>query len=85
VVPGHGEAAERQAVAAQRDYFERLYDVVSEAIQAGRPRAEVVRLVPPGLPGERAPLLSVNLGLVYDELDSPPAYENSLVSPGDET
>lgn len=69
VVPGHGGAADRTAVVAQRAYFERLYEVVNEAIQAGRPRAEVVRLVPPGLPAERTQLLSVNLGLVYDELD----------------
>jgi len=69
VVPGHGGAADRRAVAAQRAYFERLYATVSEATQAGRLRNEVVRLLPPGLPAERAQLLGVNLGLVYDELD----------------
>jgi glyoxylase-like metal-dependent hydrolase (beta-lactamase superfamily II) len=69
VVPGHGGAADSRGVAAQREYFGRLYEAVSEAAQAGQNRAEVVRLLPPGLPAERAQLLGVNLGLVYDELD----------------
>jgi len=69
VVPGHGAAAGVEAISAQRRYFERLYEAVDGARQAGRPRAEAVRLVPPGMPAERAQLLGVNLGLVYDELD----------------
>lgn len=69
VVPGHGGSAAVEAIAAQRRYFERLHEAVGEAQRAGRPRAEAVRLVPPGLPTERAELLGTNLGLVFDELE----------------
>jgi hypothetical protein len=58
---------------AQRAYFDRLYIAVSKAREAGRSRAEAVRLQPPGLPAERAQLLATNLGLVFDELDLIPA------------
>jgi glyoxylase-like metal-dependent hydrolase (beta-lactamase superfamily II) len=88
VVPGHGRPAGEEAVVAQRCYFERLYDAVSGAREAGRSRAEVARLVPPGLPATRAELLGTNLGLVFDELTARPRgifAENSLVSPSDET
>jgi len=73
VVPGHGAAGGAEAVVAQRAYFERLRDAVAEAVQAGMSRAETIRLVPLGLPAERAQLLGVNLGLVFDELDQAPA------------
>ena len=69
VVPGHGAIAGPEAVAAQREYFDRLYTAVSNAREAGRSRAETARLQPPGLPAERAQLLATNLGLVFDELD----------------
>lgn len=69
VVPGHGAPAGEESVVAQRAYFERLRGAVGEAVQAGRSRAETMQLVPPGLPAERAQLLSANLGLVLDELD----------------
>jgi glyoxylase-like metal-dependent hydrolase (beta-lactamase superfamily II) len=73
VVPGHGAPAGAGAVATQRAYFSRLREAVGEARLEGRSRAETVRLIPPGLPAERAQLLGVNLGLVYDELDQTPA------------
>jgi glyoxylase-like metal-dependent hydrolase (beta-lactamase superfamily II) len=69
VVPGHGAEADWRGVAAQREYFARLYEAVSKATQAGHSRAETVRVQPPGLPAERAQLLEVNLGLVYDEME----------------
>ena len=69
VVPGHGAPAGAESVVAQRAYFERLRGAVAEAVQAGRSRAETMQLVPPGLPTDRAQLLSANLGLVLDELD----------------
>jgi glyoxylase-like metal-dependent hydrolase (beta-lactamase superfamily II) len=78
VVPGHGSAAGVEAIAAQRRYFERLYEAVDGARRAGRPRAETVRLVPPDMPAERAQLLGVNLGLVYDELDRTPARREEI-------
>jgi len=87
VVPGHGPPAGESAVTAQRRYFERLYTTVSEAREAGETRADVARLVPPGLPAMRAELLGTNLGLVFDELaerSSGIFAENSLVSPSDE-
>jgi glyoxylase-like metal-dependent hydrolase (beta-lactamase superfamily II) len=73
VVPGHGAPAGADAVVAQRGYFERLRGAVGEALQAGRSRTETLRLVPAGLPAERAELLGTNLGLVFDELDQAPA------------
>jgi glyoxylase-like metal-dependent hydrolase (beta-lactamase superfamily II) len=68
VAPGHGAAAGPEAVASQRTYFERLRETVEEATLAGRSPAEAIRMVPPGLPAERAQLLAVNLGIVLDEL-----------------
>jgi cyclase len=69
VAPGHGGVGGVEVVSAQRAYFERLYEAVGEARRTGRSRAETEQLVPPGLPAERAALLGVNLGLVYDELE----------------
>ena len=69
VVPGHGGAADAEGISAQRSYFERLYEAVGDARLAGRSRAEAVRVVPPGMPAERAELLGANLGLVFDELE----------------
>jgi len=68
VAPGHGAAAGPEAVASQRRYFERLRGVVAEALHGGRSPAEVMRVVPHGLPAERAQLLPVNLEIVLDEL-----------------
>jgi glyoxylase-like metal-dependent hydrolase (beta-lactamase superfamily II) len=68
VVPGHGTPGGPEVVATQRAYFDRLYDAVGDARRAGSSRAETVRLVPPGLPTERAELLGANLGLVFDEM-----------------
>jgi glyoxylase-like metal-dependent hydrolase (beta-lactamase superfamily II) len=78
VVPGHGEPASAEAVATQRTYFERLYEAVDDARRAGRSRADTVRLMPPGLPAERAQLLGVNLGLVFDELAQTPLGEEEI-------
>ena len=69
VVPGHGMAAGAEAVVRQRSYFERLREAAHQTIQSGGTRADAVRLVPPGLPTERAALLGINLGIAFDELD----------------
>jgi glyoxylase-like metal-dependent hydrolase (beta-lactamase superfamily II) len=68
VVPGHGATAGVEAVATQCTYFERLGEAMDAARGAGRSRADAVRLAPRGLPAERAELLEINLGIVFDEL-----------------
>ncbi|HEX7942622.1 MAG TPA: MBL fold metallo-hydrolase [Gemmatimonadaceae bacterium] len=78
VVPGHGGTARAEAVLTQRAYFERLRETVGEALRGGTPRADVIRLVPPGLPAERDELLGINLGLVFDELDQIPTVNGEF-------
>jgi hypothetical protein len=67
--PGSWRAASPQAVVTQRAYFERLREAMDQAVRVGRSRAEAVRLVPPEVPAERAQLLPINLGIMFDELD----------------
>jgi len=69
VVPGHGPTADAKAVATQRTYFERLREAMGEALRTGGSRADAIRVMPPGLPTERAELLGINLGIQYDELN----------------
>jgi glyoxylase-like metal-dependent hydrolase (beta-lactamase superfamily II) len=69
VVPGHGPTADAKAVATQRAYFERLREAMGDALRTGGSRADAIRVMPPGLPAERAELLGINLGILYDELD----------------
>ncbi|HEU4642503.1 MAG TPA: MBL fold metallo-hydrolase, partial [Gemmatimonadaceae bacterium] len=68
VVPGHGPATDRAAVAGQRAYFDRLRAAVESALREGRSRAEVTALTVPGLPTQRADVGAANLGVIYDEL-----------------
>ena len=86
VVPGHGEPASAEAVATQRAYFERLYEAVGDARRAGRSRADTVRLMPPGLPAERAaaPRRPTWGSCSTSWTRRPSGEEKSLVSPSDE-
>ena len=74
VVPGHGGAVDWRGVAAQRGYFERLYEAVSGATQGDNRAPRWCDFLPPGLPAERAQLLGVNLGLVYDEMNQAASF-----------
>jgi len=70
VVPGHGDLTDREGLAGQRAYFERLQAMVEEAIYEGRSRDEVTALAPEdlaALPGAERHLPR-NLGIVYDEI-----------------
>ena len=70
VIPGHGELTDRTGLAAQKTYFERLQEMVGEAMRAGRSRDEVTALAPADLMALDAAerMLPLNLGIVYDEI-----------------
>lgn len=70
VIPGHGELTDRNGLAAQKTYFERLQDMVDEAIRAGRSRDEVTAMAPADLMALDAAerMLPMNLGIVFDEI-----------------
>jgi cyclase len=69
VVAGHGPTTDRAGLQRQRDYFNRLRDVVRGAMREGRTRAEIVALKPAGFAQFTWPeLLTENLGVLYDEL-----------------
>ncbi|MDZ7778965.1 MAG: MBL fold metallo-hydrolase [Gemmatimonadota bacterium] len=70
VIPGHGNLTDRGGLAAQKTYFERLQDIVAEAIEEGRSRDEVTALAPADLAALPAAerMLPQNLGIVYDEM-----------------
>jgi len=70
VIPGHGELTDRNGLAAQKTYFERLEELVGEAIREGRSRDEIMRIAPADLASLAAAdrMLPANLGIVYDEM-----------------
>jgi glyoxylase-like metal-dependent hydrolase (beta-lactamase superfamily II) len=70
VIPGHGELTDRSGLAAQKTYFERLQELVDEAVRAGRSRDEVIALAPADLVALAASerMLPMNLGIVFDEV-----------------
>lgn len=72
VIPGHGELTDREGLAAQKAYFERLQELVGTAIREGRSRDEVVALAPADLAALDAAerMLPQNLGIVFDEMSS---------------
>ena len=67
VIPGHGELTDRNGLAAQKTYFERLQEMVDEAVRAGRSRDEVTALAPADLVALDASE-RMNLGIVFDEM-----------------
>lgn len=72
VVPGHGKVGGREIVERQRDYIERLVEVVGAEIKKGTPRTEAVELAWPfmdGLGFEQAKGRAI--GVVYDQLGGP--------------
>lgn len=70
VIPGHGELTDRTGLAAQKTYFERLQEMVGEAVRAGRSRDEVTAMAPADLVALDAAerMLPANLGIVFDEM-----------------
>lgn len=70
VIPGHGNLTDRGGLEAQKTYFERLQDIVAEALREGRSRDEVTALEPADLAALPAAerMLPQNLGIVYDEM-----------------
>jgi len=70
VVPGHGVLTNRDGLAQQKTYFERLQSMVGQAIREGRTRDEVVALAPADLVALEAAdrMLAQNLGIIYDEM-----------------
>lgn len=70
VVPGHGPVGDRNALAAQRDYFLRLQQLVGDGLARGLSRDQVTALAPrelAELPGAERHLPR-NLGIVMDEM-----------------
>ncbi|MFQ5888619.1 MAG: MBL fold metallo-hydrolase [Gemmatimonadota bacterium] len=71
VVPGHGEITDRRGLRRQSEYFDRLRELVGEAMGEGRSREEITELRPAWT--ERyghEELRSHALGVVYDELSA---------------
>lgn len=70
VIPGHGELTDRTGLAAQKTYFERLQEMVGQAIDEGRTRDEITAMAPADLVALPAAerMLPQNLGIVYDEI-----------------
>ena len=73
VVTSDGPFSYRDALQNQIDYFDQLHDLVSNAIQAGMEREELVQFIPSTGLGRFSGLansnrLEINLGIVYDEM-----------------
>ena len=68
VVAGHGPTTDRAGLQRQRDYFNRLRDVVASAKREGKSRTDVVALKPAPFADLAWPgLLADTLGVLYDE------------------
>jgi glyoxylase-like metal-dependent hydrolase (beta-lactamase superfamily II) len=69
VIAGHGEVTDRRGLQEQRDYFNKLRDVVTAAMKDGKSRADIITLKPTEFAQHAWPeLLSATLGVLYDEL-----------------
>jgi cyclase len=69
VVAGHGPVTDRAGLQRQRDYFNRLREIVAAAVRDGKARSDVVALTPPEFANLAWPaLLADTLGVIYDEL-----------------
>lgn len=69
VIPGHGEVCDRDALMGQVDYFKLLERVVTyNRDKLNKTREEIVEIVPSGMQNYGLKqLLSMNLGLIYDD------------------
>jgi len=70
VVPGHGEVTDVTGLKKQDQYFDQLREVVMRARKSGKSRSEIAQMKPGVFEGRGfEPLLSRNLGVVFDELE----------------
>jgi hypothetical protein len=69
VVPGHGAITDKTGLRQQSRYFDRLRELVIEALDEQRPREEIVQLNPPEFQAyEWEANLPRLLGIIHDEL-----------------
>jgi cyclase len=69
VIPGHGEVTNRAALTKQIEYFDRLREIVTQAIQDGRTREEVTAMRPEAFRDYGFDFIRpIAFGGMYDEL-----------------
>ena len=69
VVPGHGEVTDKSALQKQIDYFDRMREIVSNAINEGKSREEVTAMNPEPYKSYGLEFIRpITLGGIYDEV-----------------